>query len=817
MNGYHNNPRSSNSTTNDTTTTSLHLFQQKKKKITDIRRPYRILIFTTFFLFTSFRRLHITTHFEFMASLPDDDVSIANESNGVEERSISSNSDISTLAKGSNLIIFYNLYIPHDTEGIANAVSVVKDQIGQIASALKSMEDDENSSATKEKRGVVLYNLIGNYAFTSQQMVDQCHMLHPRLDCHLIRHYENASESVTLNNLHDFCSKDEHQSHRVVYLHSKGSYHNNKFQRHWREELTTSSLHLNCLHAPEQCDVCGAQFYTRFALMFPGNMWTAKCSYIQKLLPPVEGGEYEKRKEESIKQFLKLRMEGLFQNTLTHDQLDFYGLGRYQWEHWIGSHPSINPCDIHNNEVNFEDMVKDKVPPGYYQQAMAPHRDDWCTFGSDRTKDFIRDDNEGDQFREYYYLSGNIIKWSALYGLVPEQHSWVWDHFPAGNKWKDLVKQNGTNTILEVQHSNTKFHSAFDSIKDHKTSSFPLSKDVVQLVVLYHISFPSDDESKELALSAIKAQFQILFQSFYQKQKVMLYYLISGGNQQDSDYISSLCQQYMDRITCHQLSGHVSEKAVGGTFVHLHRFCNTHPSFNTVYLTNQLPGFEPSENERRFNVTTIRAITSAVLSENCLPSESCNVCGAHFHPLPYFHFEGNMFSASCGYIQNLLPPRVFERDINNFAGDALLIHLYMGYNSELYELTPRTLGLHQHSIEHWIGSHPDLKPCSEAATLNDWLPLTPRRAITFQRYYHIACSIFRVHRMYNNVPGSNSWVWHFFPEGQLWTNESIGSILSSWKGLNSNAPHLGLAKDMTRANLNLPCFPCWDLQSHEPL
>ena len=89
MNGYHNNPRSSNST-NSTTTTSLQLFQQKKKKIIDIRRPYRILIFTAFFLFASFRRLHITTHFEFMASLPDDDVSSANESNGVEGGRISS-------------------------------------------------------------------------------------------------------------------------------------------------------------------------------------------------------------------------------------------------------------------------------------------------------------------------------------------------------------------------------------------------------------------------------------------------------------------------------------------------------------------------------------------------------------------------------------------------------------------------------------------------------------------------------------------------------------------------------------------------------
>ena len=64
--------------------------------------------------------------------------------------------------------------------------------------------------------------------------------------------------------------------------------------------------------------------------MFPGNMWTAKCSYIKRLLPPLEGGEYDKRKEASIVKFLKYRLWGLLTSTLLDDQVDYFGLGRYK-------------------------------------------------------------------------------------------------------------------------------------------------------------------------------------------------------------------------------------------------------------------------------------------------------------------------------------------------------------------------------------------------------------------------------------------------------------------------------------------------------
>ena len=278
-------------------------------------------------------------------------------------------------AQDATIIIFYNLFIPHGDKA-TNAINVIKDQMSQVSTALYRLE---NSPDVNSFRGIVFYNLIGNGdAFPSDTMSDLCHQLHPRLDCQLLQHYENATESVTLSSIYEFCHSDlvtDANQTRVVYLHSKGSYHDHAKQTPWRRALTNSSLHPDCLSPPDdRCDVCGAHYYTMFASMFPGNMWTAKCAYIRQLLPPIDGGEYQMRRQEAIKQFFLLRADGVVHNTFGWHQDVFYGLDRYQWEHWVGGHPSLIPCEMHSPKLRFWDMVDGEVGQEHYEWGMVSLR-----------------------------------------------------------------------------------------------------------------------------------------------------------------------------------------------------------------------------------------------------------------------------------------------------------------------------------------------------------------------------------------------------------------------------------------------------------
>lgn len=97
------------------------------------------------------------------------------------------------------------------------------------------------------------------------------------------------------------------------------------------------------------------------------------------------------------------------------DSLDYFGLGRYKWEHWIGSHLSIQPCEMHKLSVSFGDMVHGKVDPtSDYEWAMGPRRDH--VLSEDKEAYTALEHDSEKAFREYYLLSDKLVKWFTLYG-----------------------------------------------------------------------------------------------------------------------------------------------------------------------------------------------------------------------------------------------------------------------------------------------------------------------------------------------------------------------------------------------------------------
>lgn len=716
--------------------------------------------------------------------------------------------------------VFYNLFIPQESAGSQYAVSVLTEQLQQVADALSALEQNNGML----KRAVLYYNLIGK-AMRPERMTEFCLQLHPRLICQMIGYYQQASESVTLQNIYDYCSDDDDDI-RVTYIHSKGSYHHTDVNRNWRRELTNAVLHPQCLAPPnESCNVCGTSFFTRFAFMFPGNMWTAKCSYVKKLLPPKDGGEYDVKKKESVMKFLKMRLYGVFDTTLLEDRVDYFGLGRYRLEHWIGSHPSIMPCEMHRTNITLGYMVGGGVNATYdYEWGMGPRRE-WVVPEIERAQEHLRND-DGAAFREYYFLAGNLLKWFTLYGSdgVPKQHSWVWEFFPAGNRWKELVAQFGENTMKNVtMNSTNELYSAFDANNTAVTIKFGRNTKLETsskppVVVFYHIAFPKD--KKKEAQYALKVQLDVLAngqydiqtRTFDHERATVVHYTIAEGDSFNADFISKYCNRKKQNMTCHLLGETPSADSRGETLVQLHNYCQANPSSRVTYLTNMHPPVYGTNTTGRNPMQKLRAHTTAVTSKMCLRSrDSCNVCGMEFYALPYLHFSGNSFTADCEYVNKLMPPRQFEESMNNLGGEVLVTHLERSFTSELFSFTPQNLGLDHYSVEHWIGSHPDIKPCDVAPVKKSWLPwirgnayinndysssriydflwgLAPRRShapigtlaaatersvkeketLLFRDYFYLAGNLYKWNKLYGKAPSEDSWVWNWFPGGEVW-------------------------------------------------
>ena len=318
--------------------------------------------------------------------------------------------------------IFYNIYIPPNETKSARALEIISEQLKDIASAI-----------TIDPIPVVYYNTIGLNATASIQSLCSSN----RLPCHHVVHSPSADEGITIQALHDYCNQtgSSRDSMYVTYLHSKGTYHDSPTNDRWRRALTPAAL-LPCC-----CDLCGLQFYTQFAPLVPGNMWSAQCSYIRQLVPPKD---YARRNNAAIARLLALRAQGYLQSSLLpHDRIDAWGVDRYRYEHWVAGHPQLRtPCERVPPHISLQDIIK---PDGgvlvnsttLHNSTIlfrAPQRPGSCIGHNWPAHTRLQQDVTA-RNRELVLLPGRLVQYELLYGRLPEEGSWQWHWFPDGVLW----------------------------------------------------------------------------------------------------------------------------------------------------------------------------------------------------------------------------------------------------------------------------------------------------------------------------------------------------------------------------------------------
>lgn len=147
----------------------------------------------------------------------------------------------------------------------------------------------------------------------------------------LLQHDDVGNEKETLGLLWEYCKS--HPQEKVVYLHSKGSYHTSRHNTKRRRIITRGALSTECANLPETCNVCSSRMSPIPHPHPPGNMWLARCEYVQRLIDP--------------RVFEDKMSEVPISEKLEKPYPDYcFGHGRYAAEHWIHSHPTVKPCDL---------------------------------------------------------------------------------------------------------------------------------------------------------------------------------------------------------------------------------------------------------------------------------------------------------------------------------------------------------------------------------------------------------------------------------------------------------------------------------------
>ncbi len=176
----------------------------------------------------------------------------------------------------------------------------------------------------------------------------------------------------------------------------------------------------------------------------------------------------------------------------------------------------------------------------------------------------------------------------------------------------------------------------------------------------------------------------------------------------------------------------------------LYDYCINNREKMVVYLHSK-GTFNVSEKQNNLRQVLMKAITSTECLVNMNadheePNQFCHTCSARFSFFPNPAYCGNMWVAQCSYVSKLVPPSRFEssqsnviesmrnntKEISNREGFITKLDNYTSYkfSSKNYHWIEREswIGTGRYASEHWIGSHPDLKPC-EAFPSKDFPPI----------------------------------------------------------------------------------------------
>ena len=320
--------------------------------------------------------------------------------------------------------IFYNIFVPkHTNNQRLKSGSDPKENyaLGLVEEQLKYFR----SASEFVQRSSIHYTLIGDIK-VSEDIDRLCNDAFgtngDETKCHQLRAIEEGDEGLTLESVYDYCG--EHPKAQVTYLHNKGSFHPSPHNTAMRRLLTKGVFSDECQAMPTgECTVCASRFSPLPHTHMSGNMWTADCSYIQKLIRP---SEFASRMDAMVEHSLALNDESIFPKPGRKylERPYDYGLNRFSFEYWVGSHPALKPCDVYPNSeyaYGFANLDASEAAISAKESGWKPilRKVPWIPL--ERFWHW--------SFNEWFCGRGRLAQYKFLYGEYPDADSFFWPYY----------------------------------------------------------------------------------------------------------------------------------------------------------------------------------------------------------------------------------------------------------------------------------------------------------------------------------------------------------------------------------------------------
>ena len=243
-------------------------------------------------------------------------------------------------------------------------------------------------------------------------------------------------------------------------------------------------------------------------------------------------------------------------------------------EHWVGSHPSLNPCDLcpkNSLEYCIKRFSRGKNPA--FEFSLAPRHsiyDDW----------FQRDDimfreevafAKAARMRERFLLAGLLASWLVMYNDIPDESSWIWEWYPDGQDWRQSVKYRSLSAIRKVLF--------------RYSGGVPTAKPLGIFYDIYTTEPSGHYKAQSLTRDIVKEQIgQIAASHAASDQFNTTIYYNTIGQQYvvDSAFMKSLCTE-QTHLYCQQIRQQ-KQNDDDKTLSSLYTFCQQHPNGKAIYM-----------------------------------------------------------------------------------------------------------------------------------------------------------------------------------------------------------------------------------------
>jgi hypothetical protein len=301
------------------------------------------------------------------------------------------------------LTVFYHVFQKDDSEGEQLSGSIVKEQMDVI------------KSSAAFRAGLTLnYVFIGPSGSKVPELID-CPT------CHKLEHKQTGDEVITLQHLFHHCKQNP--SDRVLYMHSKGSFHKKPQNDDLRRFLTKGAWSDACQNMPKECSACGSRFSPLPHQHYPGNMWVARCEYVSRLIEPSNMAAAMNKVTMLSGGTKASGVPTSGDPSYRPEEVSAWlGLGRFATEHWLPSHPSHAPCDVYEGADYI--WAYDGVPTTWTPKLYVFPRPDvplshFCMHqgGPDQNLTKVK--------------TWRLFEWQNLYSGSPTQSGPLWGYYKA--------------------------------------------------------------------------------------------------------------------------------------------------------------------------------------------------------------------------------------------------------------------------------------------------------------------------------------------------------------------------------------------------